>query len=651
MGGKRLKYFDIAKGIGILCVIAGHLGIAGINQIVFTFHMPLFFIISGYFISDKDDIKAYIKKKVWQLLTPYVVTSLTVILGAVVFHVLDTGSADGILEVAIGWMKAAAYGSGTVYNPTLIEVGQIGALWFLLALFLACIEVKFLKDKKYGGLIILFLAYLAWKSGAVVWFPFSIQSGLAAALFVYGGVVLKRKAVFDKDIPAYIAVPGMLMWGYVMIYCVPLSLTQAAFPNGMLDIVTAFVGSGFVVLVSRQIERNGGSLPRIFEFYGKNSLTIMCAHLFELSVVPWTRIETWLTDGLGLPFIMRVWFLLGVKILWATVAVFFVNHIRILKDIFSGQGVKWVKSPIVLGDKKEVNPLLLVKTIAVFCFIFSFCFETQSMGERIWVFGLPVLLLTEGELFQEKLPAQFLKDALKCWFLPGIIIAGLSFSLTYSGEAGLNQAWFVVMMPAVFFALVCFGIAKEWLKEKQEIRILFIVLFLGTGVLAGQTESTAFCLSGTLLVVIGLLLTGTEMASLRKSNSRVIRIMTAGLVCAYCLSRNIIFNMEQGTYSYFPMCAVLVIAAADLLYEMVKILMESGLFIPIMAWPGKYSSFVLFLFLVEHTILRLPERAARLLPIELTPGRSFIIEILIICAVTALAIKCKNIIVHCVVKC
>ena len=211
MERKRLKYFDIAKGIGILCVIAGHLGIVGINQVVFTFHMPLFFIISGYFISDKDDIKVYTKKKVWQLLVPYAVTSLAVILGAVVFHVLDTGSADGVLEVVTGWVKAAIYGSGTVYNPTLIEVGQIGALWFLLALFLACIEVKFLKDKKYGGLIILLLAYLAWKSGTVVWLPFSIQAGLAAALFVYGGVILKRNAVFDKEIPVYIAVSGMAM--------------------------------------------------------------------------------------------------------------------------------------------------------------------------------------------------------------------------------------------------------------------------------------------------------------------------------------------------------------------------------------------------------------------------------------------------------
>lgn len=50
----RIEEFDIAKGISILCVILGHLGIYNVNRIVFTFHMPIFFLINGYFISTKN---------------------------------------------------------------------------------------------------------------------------------------------------------------------------------------------------------------------------------------------------------------------------------------------------------------------------------------------------------------------------------------------------------------------------------------------------------------------------------------------------------------------------------------------------------------------------------------------------------------------
>lgn len=44
---KRMIEYDIAKGIGIIAVLLGHSKI-GVD-IIYTFHMPLFFVISGYF--------------------------------------------------------------------------------------------------------------------------------------------------------------------------------------------------------------------------------------------------------------------------------------------------------------------------------------------------------------------------------------------------------------------------------------------------------------------------------------------------------------------------------------------------------------------------------------------------------------------------
>lgn len=40
---RRLEYVDVAKGIGIICIILGHLGLASVNKVVFTFHVPIFF--------------------------------------------------------------------------------------------------------------------------------------------------------------------------------------------------------------------------------------------------------------------------------------------------------------------------------------------------------------------------------------------------------------------------------------------------------------------------------------------------------------------------------------------------------------------------------------------------------------------------------
>ncbi len=64
---KRLDYLDMAKGIGILLVVIGHLQgkdifalspyILPVCTWIFSFHMPLFFIISGMLIDHKRDLE------------------------------------------------------------------------------------------------------------------------------------------------------------------------------------------------------------------------------------------------------------------------------------------------------------------------------------------------------------------------------------------------------------------------------------------------------------------------------------------------------------------------------------------------------------------------------------------------------------------
>ena len=48
MDGKtRIGWVDTAKGIGLLLVIIGHLPIPLVPVWIYTFHMPLFFFLSG----------------------------------------------------------------------------------------------------------------------------------------------------------------------------------------------------------------------------------------------------------------------------------------------------------------------------------------------------------------------------------------------------------------------------------------------------------------------------------------------------------------------------------------------------------------------------------------------------------------------------
>ena len=51
-GKRRIEYIDIAKGIGIVLVVAGHL-LDKENRLyayIYSFHMPLFFVLSGFLL-------------------------------------------------------------------------------------------------------------------------------------------------------------------------------------------------------------------------------------------------------------------------------------------------------------------------------------------------------------------------------------------------------------------------------------------------------------------------------------------------------------------------------------------------------------------------------------------------------------------------
>ena len=69
----RLDWLDIAKGIAIALVIVGHTvdSLSPVRQVIFSFHMPLFFILAGYTFRVKP-MRALVTTSAQRLLVPYV---------------------------------------------------------------------------------------------------------------------------------------------------------------------------------------------------------------------------------------------------------------------------------------------------------------------------------------------------------------------------------------------------------------------------------------------------------------------------------------------------------------------------------------------------------------------------------------------------
>ena len=79
---ERYDYADIAKGIGIILMVVGHTGAPRfITNWIYAFHMPLFFILSGWLTNwNITGFVGFCKNKVRSLLVPFMLYSIIVLI-------------------------------------------------------------------------------------------------------------------------------------------------------------------------------------------------------------------------------------------------------------------------------------------------------------------------------------------------------------------------------------------------------------------------------------------------------------------------------------------------------------------------------------------------------------------------------------------
>lgn len=115
----RIQYIDIYRGIGIVLMVLGHVGIWGtFDYWIHGFHMPMFFFISGYLYTRHEEFASYLLTKARQLLIPYIFYGL---LAYVVLLVVDPATGLEPLRRLF------------TVNTSGLAIGS--AIWFLTALF------------------------------------------------------------------------------------------------------------------------------------------------------------------------------------------------------------------------------------------------------------------------------------------------------------------------------------------------------------------------------------------------------------------------------------------------------------------------------------------------------------------------------------
>jgi acyltransferase len=277
----RVHWIDIARGIGIILVLYGHLFVSAQNNyFIFAFHMPLFFFISGLvFKPTTNSLKSIATKYFKQLLIPYYIFAAFTYAFTLISQTAGDVSPGGIAYQLYGIL----YGNGN--NGML---GYNVVLWFLPCLFatkfiFALVTKQVMQTKQLIFILVacgvtgyLFSLYLPWLK-----LPFNLEIALTGLTFFGAGYLLRINKhvfqIFSKQKPL-LATTAMVFT--ILIATLHFQTTGAKVDlrvnqlgNFFLFYLGAFGGIIGWITISRIIAKNF-----VLEYIGRHSMIIFAWH-------------------------------------------------------------------------------------------------------------------------------------------------------------------------------------------------------------------------------------------------------------------------------------------------------------------------------------------------------------------------------------
>lgn len=280
---KRLEWVDAAKGIGIVLVVMAHVPIPdSLKQFIYSFHMPLFFLLSGLmFRSSSISAVSFIQKKAKSLLLPYLYFS--VITYVFWFSVTRFFAFKGQTDIDpfvpfTGIFISNADDARLTHNP---------AIWFLTTLFL--VDMLFflmhrLTKGRRAGLILLTI-FCGAAGYATTFldqsFPWNANVALTAVVFYSIGFLAKGWFVELKTYPTLLLCTGLLaLTAFAQSNHSRVDMRVNDFGDILIFYVCGLLGSAAIMYLSFKFK----SSP-ILTYLGRHSIVILVLQFAGIDIM------------------------------------------------------------------------------------------------------------------------------------------------------------------------------------------------------------------------------------------------------------------------------------------------------------------------------------------------------------------------------
>jgi fucose 4-O-acetylase-like acetyltransferase len=267
----RIAWIDVVRGLGILLVVLGHLETGFPERIIYAFHMPLFFFLSGYVHKVQNKYGTFLQKRAIHLLVPYVVFLL--LLAPLELHHASHGGKEAIKKAVLDMVWGGDH-----------LRGDYGVFWFVTCLFATQQTANWLLSKfkpwevAAFGTLSMCVAYI--NSLLFPWFtlPLDLNVVLGALPFFLTGYFL-RKVNLDRWWITFIAILGTLtaIWLAYINKSIAYDMRSANYGIPFLSLILAISCIFTLIWISKSILLVP-FVTKLLEMIGAASIGIMFIH-------------------------------------------------------------------------------------------------------------------------------------------------------------------------------------------------------------------------------------------------------------------------------------------------------------------------------------------------------------------------------------
>lgn len=286
---RRIEWLDCARGIVILLVIVGHTvggGMRGkiVRGLIASFHMPFFFIVSGYAFKPSESLAEFyprVRRLAKKLLLPF---ACAVVIKAVI-DLINDGSRISNPSFWMDKLYLLTAGNCKAMTISDISISNQGFIWFFPAMFFArtaydYIQVCFPKERVFP--LTCMLSMIGFCVGQQTAFPLSMDIAFVVLPLYHFGFYLKKGMWGTKGFVA-----ALLIWLFALWLTFPdfnrstyLDLAYRRYPLYPICFIASAAGSMVAFQAARCISRWKTTIAPLL-YLGKNTIYFLLIHYFD----------------------------------------------------------------------------------------------------------------------------------------------------------------------------------------------------------------------------------------------------------------------------------------------------------------------------------------------------------------------------------